>query len=273
MENKIQERKQNDIENIKEYLDSNHKTMLSEIQTNLPQIETLSLNFGKTQSQFMDNMLTVSHPTPIRNIRQILAEMNKSLEALKEAYFKNKKKKIEIKMLQRDLESETDELKKEMLETEIAEKFSQLDSGKKYVMGAIRKINNYNQQYNNILKTLGVKSIDEIDFESEEEQYHIKKAFEQALNAARSNGGRVDEGNQIYFTQIGINGTIAQKCVQGYLIWEEQQIKESKEPTAQDQWRFLEEMYTKFKGSAKKYAHKKGMSLTTDKALIGTNKQ
>lgn len=257
-----------DIEKIKEGVDKQHSIMLSEVQANLPQIENLSLNFGKTQSQFMDNMLTTSHPTPIRNVRQMLAEINKSLEALKEAYYKNEKEKIYIKKLERDLKTEKDELEKQLIEIKIEEKYAKLETGKKYILGAIRKINNYQKQYNSILKTLGVKSFDEIDFEKEEEEYHIKKAFEQGLNAARSNGYRIDEGNQIYLTQIGINGTVANKNVQGYLIWEEEQLRQGQTITAEDQWRFLEEMYQMFKGSARKYAEKKGMTLTTDDALI-----
>jgi len=262
----------NDIEKIKEEVDIQHSIMLSEVQANLPQIENLSLNFGKTQSQFMDNMLTTSHPTPIRNVRQMLAEINKSLEALKEAYYKNEKEKIYIKKLERDLKTEKDELEKQLIEIKIEEKYAKLETGKKYILGAIRKINNYQKQYNSILKTLGVKSFDEIDFEKEEEEYHIKKAFEQGLNAARCNGGRIDEGNQIYLTQIGINGTVASKCVYNYIRFEEQKIDNGVEPTAEDQWKFLDDMYDKFKGSAKKYAEKKGMSLTTETALIGFEK-
>jgi hypothetical protein len=258
----------NDLEMIKKEIDYQHSNMLTEIQNNLPQIEKLSSNFGKTQSQFMDNMLTTSHPTPIRNIRQILAEINKSLEALREAYYKNKKEEIEIKKLQRKLKTEKDDLELDIIKLDIEEKATRIEIGKKYVMGAIRKINNYNKQYDSILKTLGVNSFDEIDFEKEEEEYHIKKAFEQGLNAARVNGGRIDEGNQIYLTQIGINGTVATKCVQGFLIWEEQQLSKGIEPTAEDQWRFLEEMYQKFKGCAIKYAEKKGMILLNDEAMI-----
>jgi len=111
----------NNLENIKKTVDKQHKIMLSEIQNNLPQIERLSLNFGKSQSQFMDNMLTTSHPTPIRNIRQILAEINKSLEALKEVYYKNKKEEIEIKKLQRQLDIEKDDLELELIEITIEE--------------------------------------------------------------------------------------------------------------------------------------------------------
>jgi len=254
--------------NIINYADQKHNELLISISKDLPIINKLSENFGKTQSQFMDNMLTTSHPTPIRNIRQILAEINKSIEALKESYYKNRKKEVEVKILERDLEKEEDELKKELLGVEIEEKLVQLETSKKYIQGAIRKIANYKDQYNNILKHLNVSSIDEIDFEKEEEEYHIKKAFEQGLNAARANGGRIDEGNQIYLTQLGINGTVAQTCVTGYLLLEQNLIKEGKEVDAELQWKFLDDMYKKFKGSAEKYANKKGLNLFNKNSLL-----
>ena len=252
-------------------LKKQYNKMVSTIQESLPQIESTIQNFGKTQSQFMDSFLTVSHPTPIRNIRQIMAEINKSMEALKESYYKNKKKEVEIKIKQRELEQETDDLKQEMLNIEIEEMSVQLETGKKYVAGAIRKITNYTEQYKSILKELGVDNINEVDFEKEEEEYHIKKAFEQGLNAARAHRGTIDEGNQIYLSQIGINGTLAQQLVTKYLNEEATRIANGEEVTAENQWQFLEEMYQRFKGSASKYAKKKGMLLTTDYALLGNN--
>lgn len=249
-------------------MDDKHSLLLQEFQENMPRIQQATNNFGKTQSQFMNNMLTTSHPTPIRNIRQIMSEITRSIGALREAYYKNKKKLIEIKKLERDLESEKDLLEKEMMEVEIEEKLMEIESSKLYIAGAIRKISSYNQQYKNILNKMGVENIDEIDFEKEEEEYHIKKAFEQGLTAARSRGGRIDEGNQIYLSQIGINGGVAQKAVMGYLKLEETMIVNGQEPTAELQWRFLEDMYQKFKGSAIIYAKKKGMTLSDNNSLL-----
>jgi hypothetical protein len=69
------------IKSIVSYMPEHHE-MISKIQESLPEIQRASSMFFKTQSQFMDNMLTVSHPTPIRNLRQILAEMRKARDAL-----------------------------------------------------------------------------------------------------------------------------------------------------------------------------------------------
>jgi hypothetical protein len=64
-----------------------HKEMIENITRNHPEITRATSLFGKTQSQFMDNTMTVSHMTPLRNARQILAEMERTRNALKEAFF------------------------------------------------------------------------------------------------------------------------------------------------------------------------------------------
>lgn len=239
-----------------------HKEMLVEIKNSLPEIQRATSLFNKTQSQFMDNMLTVSHPTPIRNLRQILAEMNKTKDALKESHFKCKKKEIEIQMKERDLSFETDELKSAMLKIEVMELYSELETSKGYISGAIRKLTNYTTQYNSIMESMGVKDFNEIDFEAEEERYHIMKAFDQGLTAARSKGGIVDEGNMIYFSQLGINGASAQKEVRELLITEGKLIHEGKEPSYELVLSFLNKMADKYKGCSSQYAKYKGMTGT-----------
>lgn len=246
-----------------------HKDMLVQIQQSLPEIQRASSLFNKSQSQFMDNMLTVSHPTPIRNLRQILAEMNKTREALKESHFGCKKKEIEIQMKERDLSNETDELKSALIKVEIMELYSQLESTKGYISGAIRKLTNYTEQYNSIISSMGVSNFNEIDFEAEEERYHIMKAFDQGLIAARSRSGIVDEGNLIYFSQIGINGSSAQKDIRDLLIIEGKLLHEGKEPSYELVLEFLNKMAIKYKGCSVKYAQHKGMTgKITEKAAL-----
>lgn len=246
-----------------------HKEMLGTIQENLPEIQRASSLFYKTQSQFMDNMLTISHPTPIRNLRQIAAEYNRTKDALRENHFKFKKQEIELKIKQREYQREQDELKKELLLIEINEILSNAEVTKGYISGAIRKLTNYSEQYKAILKTHNIENFNEVDFEQEEEKYHIMKAFDQAVCAARTRNGVIDEGNMIYLTQIGINGSSAQKQIHLYLIEEGKLLSQNQEPSHEMYLEFLQKMYEKYKGSASKYAHYKGMIGTMTKhALI-----
>lgn len=245
-----------------------HKQMLEIIKENHPEIQRATSLFGRTQSQFMDNMLTVTAHTPLRNARQVLAEMNKTREAIKEATIKLRKKEVELRMKRRELANETDDLKREMLELDIVEILTNAEGSKVYISGAIRKLTNYTEQFNAILKNSGKENFTEEDFEKEEEEYHIMKAFDQAVCAARSRGGLIDEGNHIYLTQIGINGSHAQAEVSAYLKLENELINAGKAPTHQMYMNFLKNMVTTFKGNASKAALLKGMTTLSKTALV-----
>ena len=246
--------------------DHEHKVMLKEIKENLPIINKVKSNFCKTQSQFMDNMLTVSNTTPFRNMRQISAEITRSISALKESYFKIEKDKTKIKIKELEASKLTGP-HKELILIEIEEIKSRIEDTNNYINGAIRKIKNYIDQHNSIKEKFG--DINECDFEKEEEKYHIQKAFEQALVAARSRNGVIDEGNHIYFMQIGINGAIAQSFITNLLKAESDIILEGKIPSHKLILNFLEEMSDFFKGCSKVYANEKGMTIGNKSAMLG----
>lgn len=245
-----------------------HREMMENISINHPEIVRATSFFGKTQSQFMDNLLTVSHLTPIRNIRQILAEMEKIRNALRESYFTCRKSEIEILKKKRLLEETTDSLEKELINIEIMEIESSIEVTRLYISGSIRKLNSYTEQYNSIIKEKGINEFNEKAFEEEEEKYHIMKSFEQALSAARSRSGTIDEGNLIYLSQIGINGTVAQRCISEYLALENKLLMEGKEPTYKMQLNFLESMVNKFNGSSEFILNYKGMQKNSNSSLL-----
>jgi len=256
-----------DLTTVQRELTVPYQGMLQEISSFYPVVERATRNFNKTQSQFMDNMMTLSQPTELRSLRQILAEVNKSKMALDEAFFGIKKKQIAIKQKQRLLDMETDSLVRELLEVEIAEIENQIQHTLGYVEGAIRKITAYLNQYKTITSARGFSEMTEEAFEADEERYHIMKAFEQALCAARSRGGTIDEGNHIYFYQIGINGTAAQADVSLYLAGEGAILKAGGAPGHASTWAWLHEMADKYQGCAREFAERKAMVLTDRAAL------
>ena len=247
------------------------KDMMVNIQEALPEIKRATQNFGKRQSQFMDNILTVSKPTPLRNMRQITAEMDKTFSALRESSFKQRKTRLEAMIKFRDAETEDDLLKREIMEIEGQELLSQLDAGQNYISGAIRKLENYREQYAlieaKVMADQGVTEFSEIDFELEEEKYHIMVAFSQGLDSVRSSG-RIDQGNQIYLQQLGINGAVAQACMMGLVQLETNMMQEGNEPTNELVLQFLEDMANKFAGCSDKIAEHKGMKTFTASAAI-----
>lgn len=241
--------------------------MVKSIEENLPILKEGIAQFGKAQSQFMDNFLTVSHPTPLRNVRQILSEINQCLEALREAQYKIEKQKIEIKRLEDQITGAMP-LEIEEAELEIAHKKSNIKATMVYVEGAIRRIANHQSQYDLILKKYGYEKLTEENFEAEEEEYHIKKAFEQAICAARSRGGFIDEGNHIYFQQIGINGGMAERYIKDFFIQEARDIDNGEHLGHEFLTDFLSHMAKVFKGCSDRVAEIKGNKPITKEALL-----
>ena len=91
-------------------------------------------------------------------------------------------------------------------------------------------------------------------------------AFSQALHAARSRGGVIDEGNLIYLFHIGINGAVAQAEVSSLLQQEDVLLREGKAPTHSHTMAWLEAVADRFAGSSAQNAASRGL-LISDKTL------
>ena len=249
-----------------------YKTMLKNIDKNMPMVQQASSNFHKSHSQFMGVTLDVTAITPVRSIKHTLAEVNKTKNALQEAHIRMQKKAVELKMKQRELLECQDDLEREMLEIEILELQTHSINAQDSVQGAIRKMNFFVNQYQSLLKHLGVDEITEEMYEREENRYHIMTAMKQALSSARPRGGIIDEGNMIYIFDLGISGAQAQAEVFAYLNTENELMKNGKAPTHEMTMRWLEACADKWEGDPQKFAERRGFTLLDKQSLTNTKK-
>ena len=240
-------------------VEEKYKPLVENINKYLPQMGKDMTSFNKAQSSFMDTRMVLSHPTPIRQIRQGLAEIQSAKSALEDSNFGVRKKEIELKIKERDALLEDDKLKKELIEIEIQEIQNSLFNIQEAQKGAIRRLSGYVEQIENIRESYNIGDFSEADFEAEEEKYHIMKVFEQAIHAARSHGGFIDEGNHIYFYQIGINGAVAQKFITEFLMLEQSTISNDKLPDGNFMKDFLKKMSEVFEGCSQAELKYKGM--------------
>ena len=236
-------------------------TMLQNIQERMPAIVRDTSNFYKSHSQFMQVSLDVTAITPIRSIKHTLAEIDRTRAALQEAYIGMRKKQVELKRKQADLETTENEFDREMVEIEILELQSQLESTQNYVNGAIRKMNFFTNQHKQLLEKVGKTEITEEDYEREECRYHIMTCMKQALNAARSRNGVIDEGNMIYLFDLGINAAQAQDEVFAYLHMENDLISKGVPPTHEMTVKWLEACADKWQDDPAKFASRRGFSV------------
>ena len=242
-------------------------TMLQNIQERMPAVVRDTSNFYKSHSQFMQVSLDVTAITPIRSIKHTLAEIDRTRAALQEAYIGMRKKQVELKRKEAELSDAEDAFDREMLEVEIIELQYQLESTQNHVNGAIRKMNFFVNQHKQLLEKVGKTEITEEDYEREEARYHIMTCMKQALNAARSRGGVIDEGNMIYLFDLGINAAQAQAEVFAYLQMENELIGQGLAPTHEMTVKWLEACADKWADDPEKFAQYRGFSLFDPQSL------
>ena len=247
-----------------------YKPMLSNIQEKAPAIAQASSNFYKSHSQMMSVTLDVTAITPIRSVKHSLAEIEKTKSALQEGYFKMKKEEVKLKKLERKLSEETDDLEREMLEIKITEKQANAASSRGYVEAAVRKLNFFTNQYENLMKKIGKDELTEEDYELEEIKYHIMTCMKQALNSARPRNGVIDEGNMIYLFDLGINAAQAQLEVMSYLTWENELIKEGKAPEHHHTVQWLTACADKWAHCPGDFANSRGFDILDKTSLTNT---
>lgn len=249
-----------------------YETIVTHIQESLPTIIKKSEIFYKDHSQFMNSTLdgAGSAITPIRSLYHISAEIEKTKSALEDHYISEKRNNLKIKRIMDELEESvtSDPYRKEELQIDLEELFIKKETIQNYVGGALRKLSFLIEQYNGILRHIDKEFITEEDYEIDEHRYHIMTAFKQALTAARGRGGVVDEGNMIYFFDLGINGTVAQKEILEYLQIESNMLIKGMEPTFETEIAWLNHCADKFLDCPRKKAEFKGLKLMDKNSLL-----
>lgn len=254
---------------------------LEKLSGQLQEFQRAKKSFGKSQSQWMDINLILSKPTSIRNARQALAHIERSYSAIKEAEFKIKKLKLDKKLKQAKLadfneikgEDFIDRINKEKLQVEIEEIDYQIETAAYYFEGALKTVQTYIDAYESLCKSKNVEGFDELDFEKEEEEYHIKTALTQSIRSVRR-WGTIDEGNQEYLEQCGLNPSAINLAIQGFLLNESNSAKEGKvDFSMQTVDGFIDTVYQTVRGSSSQNATRRGINRLSVDALYRRGKE
>lgn len=245
-----------------------YKGMIEHINDKMPAIRKSSENFYKSASQYKNVTLDVTDLTPMGSLKHILAVLDRTRMALEEAHISLRRKQIELKQKTHEYDSETDEYKKELLWVDIVELNTQMNNIENGIKGALRKMSFFTTQYEAIMKKLDKTEISEEDYEKNESRHHIMTAMKQALNAARTRGGIIDEGNHIYLFDMGINGAVAQAEILAYLQAEQELLAKGQEPTHELTIKWLEACADKFVDCGAKFAELRGFIPLDKKSLL-----
>jgi len=254
----------NEIEII---LPKQYEPVLKKIETILPLANIDTENFNKSSSQFKVATLDVTDLTPINSAKHLLAVIQRTRQALEEANIKLRRKKLKLERKERELMSVEDSQSDALL-IDIDELKINIANIEASGRGAVRRLANALDQYETILKALGKDHLTELDYEKDQARYHIMTAFNQALTAARSRGGLIDEGNHIYLFQLGINGAVAQQEVTALLEAEQEALNNGLVPTHEGVIMWLNLVADKYEKNPELYAAQRSMqTLNTDLVL------
>ncbi len=244
-----------------------YKGMLEHINANLPAIARDSENFYKSASQFKNVTLDVTDLTPMGSLKHILAVIDRTRMALEEAHISVKRKQIELKKKTMEYDNAEEGTEKELLWIDIVEINNHLNNSENSVRGALRKLSFFTTQYQAIMEKLGKEEITEEDYELNESRHHVMTAMKQALCAARTRGGIIDEGNHIYLFDMGINGAVAQAEIFAFLQAEQEMLAKGEEPTQELTMKWLEACADKFANCGAKFAELRGFIPLDKKSL------
>jgi hypothetical protein len=244
-----------------------YKGMLEHINTNLPAMSRDSENFYKSASQFKNVTLDVTDLTPMGSLKHILAVIDQTRMALEEAHIAVKRKQIELKKKTVEYDNAEDGPDKELIWIDIIEINNHLGNFENSVKGALRKLSFFTTQYKAMMEKLGKDEITEEDYELNESRHHVMTAMKQALCSARTRGGTIDEGNQIYLFDMGINGAVAQAEMYAYLQLEQEMLARGEEPTQELTLQWLEACADKFANNGAEYAKLRGFIPLDKKSL------
>lgn len=242
-------------------------SILEKVQEVLPLANLDSNNFNKASSQFKMATLDVVDLTPINSAKHLLAVIQRTRQALEEAAITLRRKKLELHNKELELMSANDTDVDSIL-IDIDELKLQIPNLEAAGQGAVRKLANALSQYQGILDALGKDHLTELDYEKDQTRFHIMTAFNQALTAARSRGGLIDEGNHIYLFQLGINGALAQREVTALLEAEQEALNQGLIPSHEAIIIWLNRLADKYADAPTNYATNRNLKiLNTDLIL------
>lgn len=214
---------------------------LARVSQSLPEMTAKTRAFDRNNSQTTLSMMSLTMmngQSPMRMLRQVLAEVEKRKMALAEAQLNHAKSLSEIQELKSQEPTH-------VTEAEIALKRIGLDMLESKVNGALKDIAVLADAYDNIKSANSIDEWDEETFEKEEKRHHVRRGFE-LLYRNIIEYGRAKEATIEYLQQYGVHVQVALAEVSGYISVVNDKLKNKEHPDASDMESFFDTMSFKY---------------------------
>lgn len=207
------------------------------VSSRLPAIsaKTDPINRSNTQTTLTMMTLTMMNgQSPLRQVRQILAEISAKKSALAEAQVNYAKLKCQ------DIIGDD-----EVANAERRLNGYRLHSLEVSVENAIKDIATLISAYDALVANHGIENWTEEDMERAEARHHVRRGFE-LLYRNLIEGGSAREASIEYLQQFGVHIQVALAEVSGYILATEELIRNGGRPTASSLEDFLDSMAEKY---------------------------
>lgn len=195
-----------------------------EVDKALANVGELESIWNHSHTQWTWKHINFSYHSPMKNMRQISAEISSKKGALNTAKWKQVKNEVKIRKIQDqldkgNLDGTLDYWKEVDLKIKLAELQEGMVEGARYIEGAMKDVLAMNHMYEQLKEK--VNSFSEYDMELEESKSHLKRSLVQCIRDVRQ-GNCITKGEQEYMEQIGVNPMKVQKAIRIYVASEEE---------------------------------------------------
>ena len=185
----------------------------------LANVNELQTIWNHSHTQWMWKHLNLSWHAPLKNMRQIAAEISRKKAALNEAKWRQVDNEVKIRKITDELEKgQADGTIEYWREIELKLKLAKLKEGIAegivIIEGAMKDVLVLNELYEQLKNK--VSGFSEADVEKEETKSHLKRALVQSIRDVRM-AGYITKAEQEYIEQIGINPMKLQGLLRAYV--------------------------------------------------------
>jgi len=211
----------------------------------LPELDEKTKFFDRNNSQStlaMMSLTMLNGHSPMRMMRQVLAETEKRKMALAEAQVSHAKALRNIEKLQDKLFNDPDN---NVLSAKLRAAFVGIEMMESKINGSFKDIATLINAYNNLKENHGVTDWSEEEFEESEKRHHVRRGFE-LMYRNLMDGGRASTATIEYMQQYGVHPQVGFTEVQGYIKLVNDMINSKQIPHSNHLEDFLDEIADKY---------------------------
>ena len=222
-----------------------NKNAVAKVNEFLPELDSKTKYFDRNNTQTTLSMMSITMlngQSPMRMMRQVMAEVEKRKMALAEAQVSHAEKLEEIKKLEQQIDEDPDN---KVLQAKVRLAYVSITSLESKINGSFKDIATLIDSYNAIKEKNGIDEWDEEAFEREEKRHHVRRGFE-LMYRNLMDGGRASTATIEYMQQYGVHPQLGLAEVQAYLNYATDQLRNNVKLHSNDLEEFLDQMADKY---------------------------